>query len=131
MNSRALIIIKILSLWLVMALSISSCGGGGGADEAGSPPGGGGGGSASLSWNAVTTNIDGTPATDLAGYRVYYGETSPVTSTNSAILSVGRTTTAEIGGLQIGKTYYFRVSSFNTSGIESPLSSEEVSKTIQ
>jgi len=30
-------------------------------------------GSALLSWNAPSTNEDGTPLTDLAGYKIYYG----------------------------------------------------------
>src|SRR4030042_1896878 len=29
-----------------------------------------------LSWDAPTTNADGTPLTDLAGYKVYYGTAS-------------------------------------------------------
>ena len=28
---------------------------------------------AALAWDPVTTNTDGTPATTLAGYKVYYG----------------------------------------------------------
>jgi hypothetical protein len=30
-------------------------------------------GQATLSWDPPTTNVDGTPLTDLAGYKVYYG----------------------------------------------------------
>src|SRR3990172_7689128 len=35
-------------------------------------------GDAILSWDAVTTNADGTPITDLAGYRVYFGTSSGI-----------------------------------------------------
>jgi len=84
-----------------------------------------------LSWDPVTTNIDGTPCTDLAGYRIYYGENTPVTQSNSTRVNVGLVTTIEIGGLSSGKTYYFRISSFKSSGVESQLSPEEGSKTIQ
>ena len=33
-------------------------------------------GTATPSWDAPTTNADGTPLTDLAGYKVYYGPSS-------------------------------------------------------
>ena len=33
-------------------------------------------GSVTLAWDAPTTNLDGTPLTALAGYKVYYGRTS-------------------------------------------------------
>jgi len=30
-------------------------------------------GTATLTWTASTTGVDGTPLTNLAGYRIYYG----------------------------------------------------------
>jgi len=32
--------------------------------------------SVALNWVAPSENVDGTPLTDLAGYRIYYGTTS-------------------------------------------------------
>lgn len=45
-----------------------------------------------LSWNAVTTNFDGTPITDLAGYRIY--RSTSQSSGFSFIASVSSTTTS-------------------------------------
>ncbi len=39
-------------------------------------------GDATLSWDPPTTNADGTPLTDLAGYRIYYGTSSGSYSQN-------------------------------------------------
>src|SRR5258705_3518776 len=44
--------------------------------------------SLSLGWNAPTTNADGTPLTDLAGYHVYLG-TSPPPCPSASYFSVG------------------------------------------
>ena len=78
-------------------------------------------GSVTLSWQAPTTNEDLTPLTDLAGYRVYYGETSGV---YTDVVTVGNYTSASIGSLPTGKTLYFAVTAFDTSGNESSLSNE-------
>ena len=37
--------------------------------------------SAILSWSQPTTNQDGYLLTDLLGYRIYYGQTTPITAT--------------------------------------------------
>jgi len=78
-----------------------------------------------LSWDPPTTNIDGTPITDLAGYKVYYGNSS---GTYTSSIDVGNTTTYTITGLQPG-TYYFAVTAYDTSGNESDYSNE-VTETI-
>ena len=39
--------------------------------------------SAILSWSQPITNQDGSPLTALLGYQVYYGQASPLTTTNS------------------------------------------------
>ncbi len=82
-------------------------------------------GSATLAWSAPTTNTDGTPLTDLAGYKVYYG-TSSGNYTQS--INIGNVTTYTVSNLSPG-TYYFSVTSYDSSGIESTYSNE-VSKTI-
>jgi len=82
-------------------------------------------GNATLSWDAPTANADGTPLTDLAGYKIYYG-TSP--GVYSAIVDAGNSTTYVVKNLTRG-TYYFTVTAYNTSGNESSFSGE-VRKTI-
>lgn len=79
-------------------------------------------GSATLSWKAPTTNADGTPLTDLAGYKLYYGTTSG-NFTHS--LSVGNVTTYTVSNLTDGLTYYFVTTAVDTSGNESIYSAEE------
>jgi hypothetical protein len=77
--------------------------------------------SVQLAWEAPTTNRDGTPLTDLAGYKLYYGHT-PETYTSS--INVGRRTTYTLTGLEAGKTYHFAVIAYDTSGNESAFSTE-------
>jgi ABC-type glycerol-3-phosphate transport system substrate-binding protein len=55
---------------LALLLIITGCGGGG---DGSSNDSGSSTNSATLTWDAPTTNVDGTPLTDLAGYKVYYG----------------------------------------------------------
>ena len=84
-------------------------------------------GSATLSWDAPTTNSDGTPLTDLAGYKIYYGTDS---ANYTEIIDTGNTTSYQVNNLTDGLTYYFAVTAYDTSGNESAFSNE-VSKTIQ
>ena len=104
-------------LFLILSLAaFSGCGGGvsGSINPVGT-------GSVTLSWQAPTTNADGSTLTDLAGYRVYYGET-PGNYTD--VVTVGNYTSASIGSLPVGKTLYFAVTAFDTSGNESLPSNE-------
>jgi len=82
-------------------------------------------GTATLTWMAPTTNTDGSPLTDLAGYKIYYGTAQGVYTTT---IDVGNVTTYIINNLAPG-TYYFVTVSYNTSGNESAYSNE-ISKTI-
>ena len=72
-------------------------------------------GSATLAWSPPTTNVDGTPLNDLAGFKVYYG-TTPGAYTS---IVVGAVTTYNLVGLTKGQTYYFTVTAYDTSGYES------------
>lgn len=76
-------------------------------------------GSATLSWAAPTTNSDGSPLTDLAGYNIYKSTTSPesgfVKVNSSALTSVSYTDF----GLTNGNTYYYYVKAMDTSSNES------------
>jgi hypothetical protein len=80
-----------------------------------------------LTWSAPTENADGTPVTNLAGYRVYYG-TSPGDLSQSIEVSGAATTTYMVENLAAG-TYYFAIAAYNTSGVESEQSNVG-SKTI-
>ncbi len=61
-----------------------------------------------LAWNS-------NPEPDIAGYRLFWG---PLNSGATA-RDVGNTTQAEITDLTPGSTYYFYVTAYNTSGLES------------
>lgn len=83
-------------------------------------------------WEGPTTNTDGTPLTDLAGYKIYWGTVSGGPYPNSMIAtrclacaSPGLVITDyECMALQPGITYYFVVVAFNTDGVESDPSNE-------
>lgn len=74
---------------------------------------------ATLSWNPVTS-------TNLAGYKVYVGTASGVYGTS---INVGNVTSYVVSNLALGNTYYFVVTAYNPSGIES-LPSSEASKSV-
>ena len=74
-------------------------------------------GSVTLSWSAPTTDADGGPVTGLAGYRIYMGA-DPADLALRAGVSGAASTTFEISGLASG-TYYFAVTAYNASGVES------------
>jgi len=77
-------------------------------------------GSATLSWQAPTKNVDGTPVAGLAGYRIHYGPS--ITELNQLIeVSGAGSTTYVVTGLTSG-TYYFAVSAYNSFGVEGALS---------
>ncbi len=82
-------------------------------------------GSASALAADVTLAWDANTETDLAGYKIYYG-TAP--GVYGAPITIGVQTTYTITGLAPG-TYYFAVTAYNTSGLESGFSNE-VSTTI-
>src|SRR5579862_2289588 len=68
-------------------------------------------GDAALSWYPSTTNTDGDPLTNLAGYKVYYGTTS---LTYTHVVNVGLTDNPAapnytLADLAAGNTYYFAV----------------------
>ncbi len=72
---------------------------------------------ATLSWNAPTSNVNGTPVTPLKGYTIYYG-TSEGAMTQSLVVSGAAATSAEITGLGSG-TWYFAVAADATDGTQS------------
>jgi hypothetical protein len=75
-----------------------------------------------LQWQAPTENSDGTPLTDLKGYKIHYG-TESQTYTGEISVDNPTVTTFLVDTLGAGK-YYFAVGAYNRSGAESPLSDE-------
>ena len=73
------------------------------------------------SW--VTLLWDPNIETDLAGYRLYYGNESGV---YPYVIDVGNTETCTVTRLQQGQTYYFTATAYNTAQLESSYSSEVV-----
>jgi hypothetical protein len=84
-------------------------------------------GTASLSWVAPTENSDGSPLTDLAGYRVYHGLSA--TALTDIIDRPGATNTSYSFSQLASGTHYFAVAAYNSAGVESPMSAVG-SKTI-
>jgi hypothetical protein len=107
--SRALLIALLLSM------TASGCNGGGSSpteqpvDSATSK--------VTLEWAPPSTNEDGSALTDLAGYKVYYGQEAynldQVLDLRSAAIS-----SAEVQGLERG-VWYFAIASYNAAGVES------------
>ena len=83
-------------------------------------PGESGANSLLLNWSAPTTNEDGTPLNDLAGYKLYYG-TQPGQYTR--IVTVGAHTTAHLSDLASG-TWFLAVTAYDMYGNESDFSDE-------
>jgi hypothetical protein len=85
-------------------------------------------GSASLSWTPPTTNTDGSPLTNLSGYRVYWG-TALGSYPNSVTLNNPGLASYVVENLAPG-TYYFVVTALSSAGRESAYSNTG-SKAIQ
>ena len=84
-------------------------------------------GAATLSWMPPTQNTDGTALTDLAGFKIYYGTNQAaldktITVNNPSVSSYLVSDLAPA-------TWFFSVKAFNSSRVESDLSTK-VSKTI-
>lgn len=70
-------------------------------------------GQANLAWNSSTGPV--------AGYRIYYGNTSGQYTAN---MDAGSATTATVPNLQDSATYYFAVKAYDAANNESPPSNE-------
>jgi hypothetical protein len=84
-------------------------------------------GVATLSWLAPTSDTNGAPLTDLAGYRIYYGLSKSQLTQTVHVSTVGIQTYV-LDGLTSG-TWYFAVKAVTLDGAESALS-DIVSKKI-
>jgi Bacterial Ig domain/Purple acid Phosphatase, N-terminal domain/Abnormal spindle-like microcephaly-assoc'd, ASPM-SPD-2-Hydin len=82
-------------------------------------------------WSAPTTNTDGSPLTDLASYRVYYGVTSAPCPGSSLVQVAspssspgpGQTVSQRLTGLTAGAQYNVAVTAMDAGGRESACSS--------
>jgi hypothetical protein len=86
-----------------------------------------GNGAATVNWTAPTRNSDGSTLTDLASFKVVYGNSASNLNLSKAV-SDPRATSTSIGSLGQG-TWYFAVRAVNSKGAESSNSST-VSKSI-
>jgi hypothetical protein len=79
-----------------------------------------GNGTAELQWSAPSQNTDGTPLSDLAGFRVVYGRSQAALDQQVEIRNAS-VSTYTLQNLASG-TWYFAVAAFTGSGAESDLS---------
>jgi hypothetical protein len=84
-------------------------------------------GSATLTWDAPTTNSDGSALTNLAGYRLAYGQSQGALTQSVSINNAGLTTYT-VSNLSSG-TWYFELYAVNSAGAES-VASNSANKTI-
>jgi hypothetical protein len=77
-------------------------------------------GTAQLNWTAPTTNTNGTPLTDLAGFHVYYGTSQSDLSQSIDVASPSETSYT-VSSLSTG-TWYFAVTAYASDGTQSALS---------
>jgi fibronectin type 3 domain-containing protein len=78
-------------------------------------------------WDAPTTNADGAPLNDLAGYKIYYGTSE---RNYSSEIDAGNVTNYMVSNLKNGVVYYFAVTAYDTSGNESDYSNEERGRAV-
>jgi hypothetical protein len=86
--------------------------------------------SISISWTAPTTNADGTPLQDLAGYRLYVDTSAPgcpsgdflAVPSSTAAPAAGQQVSDRLTGLDANTTYFARVTAVDMSGNESSCS---------
>lgn len=79
-------------------------------------------GSTTLEWQAPTENTDGTPLTDLSGYRIYYGTDSNQLSNVIELENPGLTT--YVVDQLSASVWYFSMTALNSRGLESDPSAQ-------
>jgi hypothetical protein len=77
-------------------------------------------GSVTLSWVPPSENTDGSPLTDLSGYRIYYG-VDPQDFSDVIDITNASLTSYVVDNLT-PNTWYFAATALNSSGVESTLS---------
>ena len=71
-----------------------------------------------LSWFAPTTNVDGTPLTDLQGYYIYVGDSPDRMIPLYYKVALSRNTMMTVSAAAVR---YYAVSAVNVNGVESAL----------
>ena len=79
-------------------------------------------GSATLSWEAPTTRTDGSPLTNLAGYKIYYGRMPDTYDYTIEVTNPG-VLTYVVEGLSSGE-WFFALSAYDSGNSESNRSNE-------
>lgn len=74
-----------------------------------------------VTWTAPTTNVDGSPLTNLQGYRVQYGRTNTEAGLDTSVYTENLLTTWTSPDLAPG-AWYFGIKAYNSLGLESALS---------
>ena len=112
-----------LSVCIACFLFLSGCGveSSGGGEKGGVSIEDKGDGTALVSWHPPTENEDGTTLMDLAGYRIYYGN-STGNYDNTITIDIGMSSYL-IESLS-ESDWYFAMTAFNSLGIESVYSVE-------
>src|SRR3972149_1414082 len=77
-----------------------------------------------LMWEAPTTNIDGSPLTDLSGYKVYWGAVSGTYTGVKDVLNVTTVNIAQTMAITPKGNYCFVVTAYDIAGNESDYSNE-------
>jgi hypothetical protein len=78
-----------------------------------------GSGTATLVWDIPVVNTDGSTLVDLAGYKIYFGNSD---SDLSQVIDVANATTTSFVVDKLGSgTYYFAISAYNSAGVESAM----------
>ncbi len=107
-----------LLLQMLAALSLSACSGGGG---------GGGSAAITLTWEAPYERVDGSALglSEIAGYRIYYGERTNVYSKR---IDIDDPTVTEIvvQGIIPEGDYFIVMTTIDSAGRESPWSEPEL-----
>jgi hypothetical protein len=73
--------------------------------------------SVTVSWSPPIQNSDGSPLTNLAGYRVYYGTTA--TNLNFSVTLANPGLVRDVIENLAPATWYFAMTAYNTNGLES------------
>lgn len=77
-------------------------------------------GRVTLSWTAPTENTDGTPLTDLSGYKIHYGTSAGTLDQTVEVSTLG--ISSYVVENLAPATWYFAVTAVTSSGLESSLS---------
>ena len=115
--------IKLVFVYTAFLFFLGGCAQGGGSGDGSDisvvPRGDG---TALISWTPPIENTDGSTLTDLAGYKIHYG-TSPGSYSSTITINGSALTSYLVENLG-ASDWYFAMTAFNSSGIESGYSPE-------